>query len=615
MENNRKSLSYNSIITGLMTAAYAVIMGLLYAYYYDLNDDVLMKDILSGAFTGSPEGHNIQMLYPISFVISLLYRVYGKTDCYGLYLILCQYISLFIVSSFSSGVIAEAVLMRLKKKSFKGKELLVRIASALIVFIVITALVPGHLLIVQYTFTVAMLCAAAAVLIFEKRDVAATVLIVLAFLTRSEMTLLMLPFVFLVIFYRLIDEKKIKRELTVAAFILAGLLASEGLHFAGYSSPEWKEFTSFFNSRTDIYDFYQIPDYEENKEFYDSIDLKKSEYELLVDYNFGLDDSIDAEKMAQIAAYSKSIWQGEGLVAGIKRALPLYLYRLRAVGTPQSYEYPMTDAPWNIFVGLMYLTALVIMLVSYADEKNLGLRIWNSVWKLILLFAGRSLLWMYIMVRGRDPIRITHSLYFIELTLLTLIAGERLLHLVEKAAVKSNEEEDYPYVPAHVFSGFCLVLVVAVCAVYIPAQLSVLRAECDGRGEYNKAYEELDKYFKNNSDKLYLIDVYTSVSYEDNGYTYSQKMLTNVDNSLSNCVMMGGWASKSPAEKDKLHNLGYDESMEDIALGDNVFVVTDKDMDMEWLKNYYLDKEKSVAVTREDDVAGEFVIWKVKPAE
>ena len=609
MENKRKSLSYNSIITGLMTVAYAAIMGLLYTYYYDLNDDVLMKDILAGVFTGSPEAHNIQMLYPISFLISRVYSIFRNVDCYGVYLLLCQYISLFVIVRFTAGTIADTVLARLKDKPFVGKEVLVSVVAALFVFVVFTAFLPGHLLIVQYTFAVGMMCSAAAVLLFEKKDMAAALLIIVAFLTRSEMTLLMLPFIFLVLFYRLMDERNIKKDLSIAVVILAGLLISEGINSAGYSSPEWKEFTSFFDSRTDIYDFYQIPDYEDNKDFYDSIDLKRSEYELLVNYNFGIDEAIDAEKMAKIAAYSKSIWEGEGLIKGITKTFPLYLYRLRQAGSPQSFEYPMTDAPWNIFVMLMYLITLVIMFLSYRSEGNIGRRIWLSVWKLLILFAGRTLLWMYIMVRGRDPIRITHSLYFIEITVLVLLAGERLLFLIKEA--KSEQEDDYIQMPVHMFAGFCLILVFTICAIYVPAQLKLLRTECDGRAQYNKAYEELDKYLKENSDKLFLIDVYTSVSYEDNGYTYSQKMLTGVDNSLSNLVMMGGWASKSPAEKDKLNNLGYPEGMEETVLSDTAYIVADKDTDMEWLKNYYKEKDMDVEIRHADDVAGEFIIWKV----
>lgn len=48
-----------------------VALSFCFDFYYDLNDDVLMKDILAGVYTGVPEGHNIQMLYPISLFISL----------------------------------------------------------------------------------------------------------------------------------------------------------------------------------------------------------------------------------------------------------------------------------------------------------------------------------------------------------------------------------------------------------------------------------------------------------------------------------------------------------------------------------------------------------------
>ena len=81
MENNRKSLSYNSIITGLMTAAYAAIMGLLYAYYYDLNDGTAEK-VLS-----SP----IEMLGNIDDTI--IYKVNGEMGIY-LYNFDTKYMSL-----------------------------------------------------------------------------------------------------------------------------------------------------------------------------------------------------------------------------------------------------------------------------------------------------------------------------------------------------------------------------------------------------------------------------------------------------------------------------------------------------------------------------------------
>ena len=67
--------TYDFIISLLLTFIAVLFMGYIGDYFFDLNDDVLMKDMLSGAYTGAPEAHNIQMLYPISAFISMFYRV------------------------------------------------------------------------------------------------------------------------------------------------------------------------------------------------------------------------------------------------------------------------------------------------------------------------------------------------------------------------------------------------------------------------------------------------------------------------------------------------------------------------------------------------------------
>ena len=67
----------NWIIAFAAMGILAVFAGCRFDYFYDLNDDVLMKDILAGVYTGTPEGHNIQMLWLISAFISLFYRLAG----------------------------------------------------------------------------------------------------------------------------------------------------------------------------------------------------------------------------------------------------------------------------------------------------------------------------------------------------------------------------------------------------------------------------------------------------------------------------------------------------------------------------------------------------------
>ena len=63
-----------------------IVLAVCFDFYYDLNDDSAMKDILSGTYTGVPDGHNIQMLYPLGWGIAFLYRICPVIPWYGIFL-------------------------------------------------------------------------------------------------------------------------------------------------------------------------------------------------------------------------------------------------------------------------------------------------------------------------------------------------------------------------------------------------------------------------------------------------------------------------------------------------------------------------------------------------
>ena len=82
------------------------------------------------------------------------------------------------------------------------------------------------------------------------------------------------------------------KYVSLCIFMVIGLFVCQIAHRIAYSNPEWKEFNRFFDNRTELYDFQYIPDYAENKDFYDSIGLSESEQKLLLNCNFELDDEI-----------------------------------------------------------------------------------------------------------------------------------------------------------------------------------------------------------------------------------------------------------------------------------------------------------------------------------
>ncbi len=614
----------NYIVTAVLIACVFVIAGFFGDYYYDLNDDVLIKDILSGSYTGVPEGHNIQMLYPISALISLFYRVARALPWYGIFLCVIQY------GCFALIIKRTADALAFSEKGFWKKIIFLLFEAGIVL-----GLFLPHLVYVQYTVTCGLMSATAAFLILTKKDdennmyVVPLILLLAAFCIRSEMLLLTLPMVLVAILMKYVlvcfeidlggmksaegssyQEKRnyFIKYLNLCLGILSGILVCLAINKLAYLSPEWKEFTTLFKNRTELYDFQSIPDYNENKAFYDSIGMSESSQKLLLNYNFGLDESIDARMLGQIADYAATIRTDEKpMGTRIAEAARLYFYRLCYVSAPKGYEYPMTDFPWNIPVFILYVAAFIGCFGAFNWDMKKTVA---SLLLLVLLFACRTSLWMYIIVRGRDPIRITHPLYLLEILIL---AGMILALYCLRGSYSKDKEPFFD----RVLLGFMCASTVAVF-VGMPYESAVVDRELIRRTSSLTRYETLNEYMKERSDNYYLIDVYTSVSFAtvtgNNEATYSEKMFGGVGNSGYNHDLLGGWASKSPLSVKKLHDRGY-SSMEEALVSPGVYFVQNLDTDTDWLVDYYASKGKTVTVSQVDTVEEVFGIYSVYVSE
>ena len=132
----------NFIISVVLLPIPMIALACRFDYYYDLNDDVLMKEILSGNYTGVPEGHNIQMLWLISAAISLLYRIVRIAPWYGVFLCTCQFGALLLILNRSFAICTS-----------RKAKLTVGLVETLLFF----SMMMEHLVAVQYTVTCTML--------------------------------------------------------------------------------------------------------------------------------------------------------------------------------------------------------------------------------------------------------------------------------------------------------------------------------------------------------------------------------------------------------------------------------------------------------------------------
>ena len=616
MPSSKKRTLLNLCIAAGITAVIMLMIAVLFDYYFDLNDDVLMKDILAGNYTGTPAAHNIQMLYPVSAFISLVYRLFRGADVYGIFLCLCQYGCLLLI---------------LKRTIDLVSDKMGRIVAVILEVVFAIGCMMGHFVYVQYTFTVAMMAGTATFLVITgsgiKNRILVCLIIWLSFLVRSEMLLLMLPIAGMAWGYRFIadlednsicqkdknnednniegnkeknkeaknkeeknkeeknkeEKKKVKVVYIRWALVLfAGLIVCKGLDMAAYSSDSWSEFRDLFDARTELYDYQTIPEYEGNEEFYESIGLDETEVELLFNYNFGLDEEIDSKIMAQVAAYAKSIKEETPMPQRIKAAVSKYIYRFHHFGFQEGFEYPQTDAPWNIIILIMYFG------IFFAAITRRRSGIFAAVY-LAVLFVVRTLLWMYILVGERDPIRVTHGLMFSEMALLLGIILWNMKMSYWKLYAKT---------------GILLSIIVLMC--YMPNAVNITRTEAAERDIVNASYNELYDYIDSNPDNFYWIDVYTSVS-------YSEKMFGDTDNSLDNYDILGGWASKSPLQETKLEAFGYTDIQSSL-LSDNAYLVIQSDYSTDWLIAYYNNKGIQIVLDEADTIAGQFRIIKVTAA-
>lgn len=463
-----------------------------------------------------------------------------------------------------------------------------------------------HTIAMQYTLTCTMLASAAIFLFmtskrglsvkaFVLRNIPSILLVVLAYQLRTEMLLLVFPFICLAGLYRWVEEEKfffkenyLKYGIVIGA-ILSGMLLSRLIDFVAYGSEDWKSFISFFNSRTVVYDYhYDILTRGEYKEYLSSIGLSDAQQELLDNYNFGLSEDIDEEIMGKIADYAAKGTDGE--TVSNKGASGGLLNRLWYYGKLSVYRLlHEEDAPYNILVIAGYICLFILGIVNVLNDAA-SKRRFSFIWELTLLGAVRTALWMFILMQGRYPERITHSLYLAELMVLMGMLCMKLLHDERQTRISA-----------------VLTLLGLICVCYFPQSFKTVLSDMRLREEANRGELAIAAYCKSNPENFYFEDVYSTVG-------FSQKIFQNVDNSIANYDIMGGWMCKSPLYREKLKQFGI-TTMEDGLLHEPfvyfIIDIEEQGGNTDWLKEYYAQKGITVSVEQEDLIDGRYIVYKV----
>lgn len=565
-----------------------VALGLFFDFYYDLNDDFFMRDIMSGAYTGTPDGHNVQTLYVLGAFISLFYKLCRTLPWYGLFLLVCQMGSLY------------AIGVRLLRFCH---NLPVKAGCMTLLSLFMWGMILPHMTALHYTFISAMLAAAAMFLFLTtpaglsvKRflvwNIPSMLLAVLAYQLRTEMLLLLFPFICLAGLFRWAEEEKFFQKENyikygvVLACIIGGMLVSRLIDLAAYGSGEWKQFLTFFDKRTEVYDYHlEILTGGEHGEYLHSIGLSDAQQELLSNYNFGLDENINAELMGEIAAYAST---DTDYFEDVPDTVRSYIYR-----TLHSEDVPYS----RLVIALYFCAALVGIYAVFAGGGR-----WTFLWELMLTGLVRTALWMFILLRGRYPERITHSLYVAEAALLL---GLLCIQLVKGKWLRFQEMGGEQTGSGRKAAPVIFMLLGLLCICYVPHSVRKVMADEESRELSHVNCLKIAQYCGAHPDNFYFKDVYSTVG-------YSQKIFQDVDNSLANHDIMGGWLCKSPLYDEKLEKFGITTMEEGLLCQDNVYFVTSRDSDTGWLAAYYAGKGLAVSIEEVDLIEETYAVYQLE---
>lgn len=616
--SNTQEKANNFILSLLVVLGVYAVGAYFFDFFYDLNDDMAIKDILAGVYTGTPDGHTNQMLYPLGLAISCLYKFLPNVPVFGIFLCACLGISFVMISYRMQGF-------------FRNTR--VKAVTTILMILVFLSLMLWELVYVQYSVVCGVLAGTACFWFyttpsdcsigeFWKKNFPALFLVWIAFLIRSEMLLLTSPFITAVGIWHWAESTRAEKEnytdiekkknwkfvlskgnickyIIFVVVMIAGLGIALGADFMTYRDADWQEYRGFFDARTEVYDYTWYPNYGEQKEFYEANGISEMQYRLIDNYNFGLDESITENTLEIIASYGER-----------PKMLGSVSYRMKwSFMELVERSFSLQDAPYNYFVLAGY--GLVIGLAVVQKDKK-------YIWKLLLLVIMRCIPWFYLIYVQRAVERITHPLYVIEfLILLAMLVKE----LYDRPLW--NVEKYYRMAAAGVLT--------AVAIISLPFGFMEVKSE-QVRREQNLEKQNLwDEYAKANPQNYYYMDVYSTIS-------FMEKIFKDIDNSQKNYDLLGGWVCNSPLQEEargkyvtaiaEEENSSGNETVSDekaavengvmsIAeafLTDNFYFVAESNRDITFMEEFYKSIDKKVTLELQETVGeGEkpFMVYKV----
>lgn len=535
-------------------------ISVLFGYSFSTNDDAMLRNIVTGNYTGTPDAHLVYIMYPLGWIWKCLYQIAPMVPWYDLFMTGMHYVCWF------------ALTVRAVQIARTRPE---KIITGILTLGCIAVIDLPYLVMHQYTVLAALLASVAIFWLVTGREksgceywierVICIVLMILCLWLRKQVFFMALPIGFLILIKEILSEKKEeqKRCLKNIGIFLGVILGATILSFViesiAYSSESWKDYKIYNEARTDIYDYCGVPKYEEYEQEYQNLGITYGDWVVMDHYDNGLINDLTSDKMVRIAEWS---------VAEKEEARQYYsVWRKGIYSVVEILLYNQVQ-PAGVILSILYVLGL---LCAYKHNDKTGFVCICAMLLFQSVFVG------YFMEQGRFPERISYGLYFMQICFLVGVILKRCL-----ADYHQTKREK-----------FWMIAIIALSLMVLSvAGLYRVRMTLNETQEVRTDIEDwnyVNEYFAANADKKYCIIT--------KPFVFSKEaMFQNSKAESNNLIRLGSWIQNSPLEE--LHNerIGVNAVAESVLSGENIFLVEESGADLWWLDSYLSDKEKTAAV-------------------
>ena len=373
----------------------------------------------------------------------------------------------------------------------------------------------------------------------------------LAFSIRPNVFFMLLPATGLIYLWKLIGKKQLDKLTITAPFMILAVTACLFIiNAAAYSQDGWKEFMEFFGHRTDIYDFYDLADYEERPELYEPYGIDQSEYDMIRVYNYTVLGDLPKEFFPEYLEAYQEMEKSEGITVTAKAADAVKTFAKDVMSNAYGLE------------NTVLFVAGAVLLVWLLWKRQYLLAVY-----LLIQYAAMCALWMYFTYWGRtiDRIQVSMSLIFLAVLLHVLYEmqaaeqGERKVNILWKNVITAA-------------AGVCL-LVMAVL------NFRDYRFENIEKAHRYEDVQTIKEYCAQNSDRLYYMDIATMTE------LYGRFTIKNTEPEYINYIQLGDWSAYCPHYEEKLKNHGVENVAESI-MDENTYVIMLHNYQVQCMKDY-----------------------------